>query len=57
MLIVLVALVHLVNAMLGVLPRVAGAPVTLQRMLGCDHGAGLLADGHSLGAGARPPAR
>jgi CNT family concentrative nucleoside transporter len=34
MLIVLVALVHLVNAMLGVLPDVAGGPVTLQRMLG-----------------------
>ena len=29
MLIVLVALVHLVNAMLGLLPAVAGAPVTL----------------------------
>jgi CNT family concentrative nucleoside transporter len=34
MLIVLVALVHLVNAMLGVLPQLGGAPVTLQRMLG-----------------------
>jgi CNT family concentrative nucleoside transporter len=34
MLIVLVALVYLVNAMLGVLPEIAGAPVTLQRMLG-----------------------
>jgi CNT family concentrative nucleoside transporter len=34
MLIVLVALVHLVNAILGVLPEVAGAPITLQRILG-----------------------
>jgi concentrative nucleoside transporter, CNT family len=34
MLIVLIALVHLVNAMLGLLPSVAGAPVTLERMLG-----------------------
>jgi CNT family concentrative nucleoside transporter len=34
MLIVLVALVHLANAMLSVLPEVADAPVTLQRMLG-----------------------
>jgi CNT family concentrative nucleoside transporter len=34
MLVVLIALVHLVNAMLGLLPDVAGAPVTLERMLG-----------------------
>ena len=34
MLIVFVALVHLANAMLGLLPAVAGAPITLQRMLG-----------------------
>jgi CNT family concentrative nucleoside transporter len=34
MLIVLVALVHLVNAMLSVLPDVAGSAITLQRMLG-----------------------
>jgi len=34
MLIVLIALVHLANAILGVLPPVAGAPITLQRMLG-----------------------
>jgi CNT family concentrative nucleoside transporter len=34
MLIVFVALVHLVNGMLSVLPDVAGAPVTMQRMLG-----------------------
>jgi CNT family concentrative nucleoside transporter len=34
MLIVLVALVHLANATLGILPDVAGAPVTLQRVLG-----------------------
>jgi CNT family concentrative nucleoside transporter len=34
MLIVLVALVHLVNAALGLAPDIAGAPVTLERMLG-----------------------
>src|SRR5207244_11116897 len=34
MLIVLIALVHLANAILGVLPEVAGAPITLQRLLG-----------------------
>jgi concentrative nucleoside transporter, CNT family len=34
MLIVLVALVHLANAILSVLPDIAGAPITLQRMLG-----------------------
>jgi CNT family concentrative nucleoside transporter len=34
MLIVLVALVHLANAVLGLLPDLAGAPVTLQRLLG-----------------------
>ena len=34
MLIVLVALVHLANAMIGVLPAIAGAPITLQRLLG-----------------------
>jgi CNT family concentrative nucleoside transporter len=34
MLIVLVALVHLANAIMGVLPAVAGAPITLQRLLG-----------------------
>ena len=34
MLIVLVALVHLFNAVLGLLPRFGGAPISLQRMLG-----------------------
>ena len=34
MLIVLIALVHLVNTMLGLLPAIAGAPLTLERMLG-----------------------
>jgi CNT family concentrative nucleoside transporter len=34
MLIVLIALVHLVNTVLGLVPEVAGAPVTLERMLG-----------------------
>jgi CNT family concentrative nucleoside transporter len=34
MLIVLVALVHLANAIIGLLPNLGGAPVTLQRLLG-----------------------
>ena len=34
MLLVLVALVHLANAILGLAPDVGGSPVTLQRMLG-----------------------
>ncbi len=34
MLIVLIALVHLVNAMLGLLPDLLGGPITLQRLLG-----------------------
>ena len=34
MLIVLVALVALVNAVLGLFPAIAGSPVTLERMLG-----------------------
>src|SRR5947209_7197151 len=34
MLIVLVALVHLANAIIGVLPQIAGAPITLERLLG-----------------------
>src|SRR5262249_57501975 len=34
MLIVLVALVHLANAVIGLLPAVGGAPITLERMLG-----------------------
>src|SRR3989440_9561431 len=34
MLIVLVALVHLANSIIGVLPPLAGAPITLQRLLG-----------------------
>jgi len=34
MLIVFVALVHLANALLGLLPDLAGAPITLQRLLG-----------------------
>jgi CNT family concentrative nucleoside transporter len=34
MLIVLIALVHLANAILGLLPQIGGAPITLQRMLG-----------------------
>jgi concentrative nucleoside transporter, CNT family len=34
MLIVFVALVHLANAIIGLLPAVGGAPVTLQRLLG-----------------------
>jgi concentrative nucleoside transporter, CNT family len=34
MLIVLIALVHLTNAILGKLPDIAGAPITLERLLG-----------------------
>jgi CNT family concentrative nucleoside transporter len=34
MLIVFIALVHLTNAILGLLPDIAGAPVTLQHLLG-----------------------
>jgi CNT family concentrative nucleoside transporter len=34
MLVVLVALVHLANAILGLAPDLAGAPITLQRLLG-----------------------
>src|SRR5664279_5056617 len=34
MLIVLVALVYLANAMLGLLPHIGGAAISLQRMLG-----------------------
>jgi CNT family concentrative nucleoside transporter len=34
MLVVMVALVHLANAALGALPNLAGAPLTLQRVLG-----------------------
>jgi CNT family concentrative nucleoside transporter len=34
MLIVLVALVHLANSIIGVFPPIAGAPLTLQRLLG-----------------------
>lgn len=34
MLVVLVALVHLANQVVGLLPQVQGAPLTLQRMLG-----------------------
>lgn len=34
MLIVLVALVYLANALLGLLPSIGGAPISLQRMLG-----------------------
>jgi nucleoside permease NupC len=34
MLIVMVALVHLANAIIGTLPDVGGAPITLERVLG-----------------------
>jgi len=34
MLIVFVALVHLANAIIGLLPAIGGAPITLQRLLG-----------------------
>jgi CNT family concentrative nucleoside transporter len=35
MLVVMVALVHLANILIGLLPDVAGKPLTLQRILGC----------------------
>ena len=52
MLIVLVALVYLANAILGLLPDVAGAPLSLQRMLGWIMAPVMLADGHPVGSGA-----
>ena len=57
MLIVFVALVALVNAMLGALPLVGGDPITLRAHARAHHGAGVLADRHSLVAGGRPRAR
>ena len=51
MLIVLVALVHLANAIIGVLPPVAGAPDHAAARARHRDGAGLLAHGHSLGPG------
>jgi len=51
MLIVLVALVHLANAILGLLPELGGAAISLQRMLGLRHGSGVLADGPAVAAG------
>ena len=51
MLIVLVALVHLANAIFGLLPDVGGAGISLQRMLGYRDGAGVLADGPAVAAG------
>src|SRR5882757_1060417 len=51
MLIVLVALVHLANAIIGALPAVGGAPITLQARTRHRDGAGMLAHGHSLGPG------
>ena len=55
MLIVLVALVYLANAILGLLPNVGGAPISLQRMLGYCHGAGVLADGRAVERRRSPP--
>ena len=57
MLIVLVALVHLVNLALGLLPEVSVRPITLQRVMGAAHGAGLLADGGAVRAKRRRRAR
>ena len=51
MLIVFVALVYLANAILGLLPDFFGAPITLAASARLDHGAGVLADGHSVVAG------
>ena len=56
MLIVLVALVYLANAILGVLPEIGGAPITLQRAARHRDGAGVLADGHSVARRRSPPA-
>jgi hypothetical protein len=50
MLIVLVALVHLANSIIGVLPAIGGAPVTLERLLGLIMGARVLAYGRPLGS-------
>ncbi len=51
MLIVLVALVHLANAILGLLPDVAAQPISLQRIARARDGAIMLADGHAVGSG------
>ena len=51
MLLVLVALVYLANAILGLLPEIGGAKISLQRLLGLPDGAGVLADGPALAAG------
>ena len=52
MLIVLVALVHLVNAILGVLPDIARRADHAAARARLSDGAGLLADGHPVGPGA-----
>ncbi|MGY3420156.1 CNT family concentrative nucleoside transporter [Bradyrhizobium sp. F1.13.4] len=58
MLLVLVALVHLVNAVLGLLPDIGGAAISLQRVVALRaaparprDGAGVLADGIAVGPG------
>ena len=51
MLLVLVALVYLANAILGLLPEIGGAKISLQRLLGLPDGAGVLADGPAVAAG------
>ncbi len=48
MLIVFVALVHLANAILGLLPDFLGRAADAAARARLDHGAGVLADGHSL---------
>ena len=52
MLIVLVALVHLANAMLGLLPEHRRRADHAAALLGYRDGAGLLADGHAVERGA-----
>ena len=52
MLIVLVALVHLANAILGLLPDARRRATVAAAHARLDHGAGVLADGHPLGPGA-----
>ena len=49
MLLVLVALVYLVNAGLSLLPSIAGAPITLERVLGIAMSPVRLADGDPVG--------
>ena len=57
MLIVLVALVHLANAILGLLPDVGGSGHHAAAPARLPDGAGVLADGRALARRRSPPAR